>query len=89
MSQETVTHLVSSQAQCKDHDKRQRLPVPVVCMCTDKASRSWLTFDRTNLVEHVEVVGIYVLCPLLYGHAHQSDNWLKWCYEVGILTSDR
>jgi len=48
----------------------------------------WLTFDVPFLSEQFEVIRIYVLSPFLYGRAHQSDRWLKWCHEVGLLRSD-
>ena len=48
----------------------------------------WFMTDPAVLTQHVNVVRIYVLSPFLYGHAHQSDRWLKWCHEVGMLTSD-
>ena len=51
-------------------------------------SSLWGMFDSSVLAQHVEVLRIYVLSPFLYGHAHQSDKWLKWCHEVGLLKSD-
>ena len=57
-------------------------------MATAKNAKLWFMIDWASLTEHVEVIGVYVLCPLLYGHAHQSDIWLRWCTEVGLLPSD-
>lgn len=48
----------------------------------------WIMYSESVLSQHVEVLRIYVLSPFLYGHAHQSDRWLKWCHEAGLLRSD-
>ena len=46
----------------------------------------WLML--TDQMEHVEVIHVYILSPFLYGHAHQSDRWLRWCHQAGLLQSD-
>ena len=67
------------------------LPLSLSLSCsplTDAVARKWLELDHSEIEKQLLVVSVHLFSPFLFGHAHQSDRWLRWCHEVGLLVSE-
>ena len=64
------------------HSSTFSLPSP------DVVAKKWLELDRSEIEKQLLVISVHLFSPFLFGHAHQSDRWLRWCHEVGLLVSE-
>jgi hypothetical protein len=51
-------------------------------------AQAWLNQNRADVLKQIQVITIHLLSPFLYGCSHQTDKWLRWCFNVGLLQSD-
>ena len=64
------------------------LSLPLPPLPSDAVAKKWLELDHSDIEKQLLVISVHLFSPFLFGHAHQSDRWLKWCHEVGLLVSD-
>ena len=65
-----------------------RLSPPLTPTLSDTVAKKWLELDHSEIEKQLLVVSVHLFSPFLFGLAHQSDRWLQWCHEVGLLVSE-